>query len=105
MKVVAVVVCDFAQNMHGLLSHFRADTVARQDYDSQLHDPPLRERVSEARPSGRGTLPLLMRGLLTLMRLPNAPNLPRPQRSVLPAPQSARSDPDHRFASCDPRLR
>ncbi len=34
MKIVAVNVCDLAQNTHGLLRHFRADTVTGKDYDS-----------------------------------------------------------------------
>ena len=33
MKVVAVNVCDFAQNTHGLFSDFRAHPITRKDYD------------------------------------------------------------------------
>jgi hypothetical protein len=32
-KRMAVDVCHFAQNMHGLLRHFRTNAITRKDYD------------------------------------------------------------------------
>src|SRR4029077_6043181 len=39
VKVVAVDVCDFTQHTHGLLGHFRSDSVTGKDYYFQLHIP------------------------------------------------------------------
>ena len=37
-KVVAVNVCNLTQNIHGLFSYFRSNSVTGKDYDAQLHD-------------------------------------------------------------------